>query len=126
MNHTLLIGPPSSWQLFIADEMAFTAAGETAVVYLSETERLDKSVIDRLDAWSLAKKAERSIAIHRLGNARRWQSSADALAALHKAGIEPPALVVREFDNALYPADHWFTMAKDIATAGYDTLTIGQ
>lgn len=120
----LIIGPPSSYQIFLADELAFQS-GRT-VVYLSDTGRLDRSVFDRLDAWSLAKKVDRSIVIHRIGGARAWQSAADGLEALRKAEIAGDLLLVRDLsgDQALQASDNWLTISSGLADAGGRVLTL--
>jgi hypothetical protein len=125
---TVLIGAPSSNQLFVGDHLAFTYARQGGtVVFLSERDRPDRAVIDRLDAWVEAKKVQRSIVIHRLTGAKRWQTVADVLEALRLAEIAgPDILLVRDMsgDQALQPSDTWLKSAAELADAGIRCLLL--
>jgi hypothetical protein len=112
---TLLIGQPGAFQLYVADELAFQHARTGAtVVYIAETDRAERAVFDRLDAWTLAKKVARDIPIRRLTGARSWQKADDVLEALRLAEIMGPALLVRDLsgEQALHPNSPWLTMAR--------------
>jgi hypothetical protein len=112
---TLLIGQPGAFQLYVADELAFQHARTGAtVVYIAETDRAERAVFDRLDAWTLAKKVARDIPIRRLTGARSWQKADDVLEALRLAEIMGSALLVRDLsgEQALHPNSPWLTMAR--------------